>query len=90
MPVYAVARSLSGGPGGWFGVEVALDDQATVAVLDLGGGNGRPNLQGWPAGGDLEPGGLGIPIIASLAAAIGVHGSPESGHTVWAEFDPTG
>ncbi|MFB9675918.1 ATP-binding protein [Streptosporangium vulgare] len=83
----AVLHTVSGHDDGWFGVEVVLDDLAYLAVTDLGGA-GRPVLTS-AAGGKLVEGGFGILLVKELALTIGVHGSPQLGHTVWADIDLT-
>jgi anti-sigma regulatory factor (Ser/Thr protein kinase) len=83
----AVLHTASGGEKGWFGVEVVLDDLAYLAVTDLGGA-GRPVLAS-VSGGRLVEGGFGILLVEALAVTIGVHGSPELGHTIWADIDLT-
>lgn len=85
----AVNHTRSGEPGGWFGIEVLVDDLASIGVTDLGG-RGRPVLQAEDHGEELVPGGLGIALVGGLAEAIGVHGSPELGHTVWADIEIAG
>lgn len=84
----AIKHTRSGRPGGWFGLEIVLDDLACISVLDLGG-RGRPNLQTKELGDELIPGGLGITLVGRLSDAIGVHGSPDVGHMVWSELDLT-
>lgn len=84
----AVRHTRSGEPGGWFGLEVHIDDLARINVLDLGGG-GRPNLQTKEPDDELVPGGLGITLVSRLSETLGVHGSPAIGHTVWADLDLT-
>lgn len=85
----AVLHTRSGEQGGWFGVDVILDDLAYLAVTDQGG-NGRPVLQSRPFDADEpEEGGYGILVVEELALTIGVHGSPELGHTLWADLDLT-
>lgn len=81
----AVLHTRSGREGGRFGVEIVMDDLARVSVTDLGGA-GRPVLCSGSAGRMVESG-FGILVVEKLALAIGVHGSPEFGHTVWADLD---
>jgi anti-sigma regulatory factor (Ser/Thr protein kinase) len=84
-----ILHTRSGEEGGWFGVEVALGDLAYLAVTDQGG-KGRPVLQPKPFDpDDPAEGGYGIMVVADLALTIGVHGSPELGHTTWADLDLT-
>ncbi|GAB3275197.1 hypothetical protein GCM10027589_00150 [Actinocorallia lasiicapitis] len=92
----AVCYTRSGQPKGWFGVDVSLGELAYLAVTDLGGA-------GWLVGGpkpprpaaepdefDVELGGRGLLIVSELATAIGIHGSPDLGHTIWTDLDLSG
>jgi|GEM_PF-2306034 len=83
----AVLYTRSSQPGGWFGLELVLDDLAYVAVTDLGG-VGAPSLPSRMALHN-EPclGGRGLFLASQLAFTIGVHGSPAVGHTVWTDID---
>ena len=81
----ALLHSRSGEPGGWFGVEVTRHGDVQIAVYDLGG-KGTPLLPD-TAGNDSSEHGRGLHVICDLAAEIGVRGSPEDGHLVWARLD---
>lgn len=85
----AVLHSSSGEPGGWFGVEISRRRQARIAVHDLGGrpapqmATAAPQNQYGQEGPPAEHG-HGLQIVRTLAAQVGVSGTPDSGHTVWA------
>jgi hypothetical protein len=81
----ALLHTKSGGPGGWFGVEVMLGEFALIAVYDLGGG-GVPHALPGQAGGGLEEHGRGLLGASRLAARMGFCGNPSDGHTVWAQL----
>jgi anti-sigma regulatory factor (Ser/Thr protein kinase) len=83
----ALRYTRSGEKGGWFALEVALTELAYVAVTDLGGG-GRPAVQLEPTLGEPCEGGWGLLGVSKLAVAIGIHGNPQVGHTVWADLAP--
>ena len=85
----ALLHTRSGEPGGWFGVEVSRASQACVAVHDLGG-SPAPQFTSAPAESRDAPAehGYGLRVVAGLAAQVGVTGSPDSGHTVWARLPP--
>ncbi|XVQ15115.1 ATP-binding protein [Spirillospora sp. CA-255316] len=92
----AILHTRSGEKGGWFGLELAVTELAYVAVTDLGGG-GVPHLmvEKHPRGVDtrceaLSEHGRGLRMVSELAVAIGIHGSPALGHTVWADLDLSG
>ncbi|MFC9973904.1 ATP-binding protein [Spirillospora sp. NPDC127200] len=73
--------------GGWFGVEIIDDDPVYVAVTDLGGDK-VPVL--WPesVGDQFREHGRGLRALSTMAIALGIHGSPALGHTVWVDLDP--
>ncbi|SEG79014.1 Histidine kinase-like ATPase domain-containing protein [Thermomonospora echinospora] len=82
----AVRHSYSGHRGGWFGLEVVLDDVAYVGVTDQGGGGVPivlPELPDQP----MTEHGRGLRAVSKLAMALGIHGSGDGGHTVWADLD---
>ncbi|WP_395107466.1 ATP-binding protein [Actinomadura sp. SCN-SB] len=80
----AVRHTLSG-QGGSFRVQLVLNGWAYVAVTDMGGG-GFPTVRPDPADGSTREYGRGLLSIAQMAVSLGVHGSPEEGHTVWADL----
>ncbi|WP_344587567.1 ATP-binding protein [Actinomadura vinacea] len=80
----AVRHTLSG-QGGSFSVELVNNGLAYVAVSDLGGG-GYPTVRPDPIDGSNREHGRGLLAISKLAVSLGVHGSPEEGHTVWADL----
>jgi len=81
----ALLHSRSGEPGGWFGVEITRHGNVQIAVYDLGG-KGTPRFPDAIANESNERG-RGLHVIRNLAARIGVRGSPEDGHLVWARLD---
>jgi anti-sigma regulatory factor (Ser/Thr protein kinase) len=83
----ALLHTRSGRPRGWFGLEVCETELVHVGVTDLGGG-GRPTVYLEQAAGELLERGRGLLEVSRLAVAIGIHGSPETGHTVWADLAP--
>lgn len=82
----AVRHSRSGGPRGWFGLEVTLSKVAYIAVTDLGGGC-VPTVRSQAPGCEPRTNGYGLLTVSKLALSMGVHGSPEDGFTVWADMD---
>jgi hypothetical protein len=78
----------SGKPGGWFGIEIALEDLSYLAVTDLGGA-GAPAIGQTQTGHEPPLGGRGLLIVSELSLTVGVHGSPALGHTVWSDLDLT-
>ena len=85
----AIRHTRSGWKGGWFGLELAITDEAAhVAVTDLGGGR-YPVVLPPQTGEDQAENGRGLTAIAGLAIAVGVHGSPIGGHKVWADLEIT-
>lgn len=82
----AVRHTRSGQHGGWFGLEVVLADLAYIGVTDLGGG-GVPTVIPEPKVDEFSEHGRGLRTICKLAVAIGIHGSTDGGHTVWADVD---
>lgn len=82
----AVRHSRSGSAQGWFGLEVTLQDVAYIAVTDLGGGC-VPTIRSEEPGCETRVNGRGLLIVSRLALAVGIHGSPKNGHTVWADVD---
>ncbi|WP_067475260.1 ATP-binding protein [Actinomadura hibisca] len=83
----ALRYTRSGDDAGWFGVEIVDDDPVYVAVTDLGGDK-VPVL--WPEsiGDQYREHGRGLRALSTMAIALGVHGSPALGHTVWVDLDP--
>ncbi|WP_143591586.1 ATP-binding protein [Thermoactinospora rubra] len=79
----AVRHTRSGSYGGWFGLELVYAEVAYIGVTDLGGGP-RPTVL--PESDQLEQG-RGLRAVSALAVAIGIHGNPAYGHTVWADLD---
>ncbi|MCP2342949.1 ATP-binding protein [Actinomadura rupiterrae] len=73
----------SAGAGGWFGVELGYGDPVYVGITDMGGG-GIPAVQ--PVDESRENG-RGLYAVSQLSLALGIHGSPDLGHTVWADLD---
>ncbi|GLZ16264.1 hypothetical protein Acsp04_64990 [Actinomadura sp. NBRC 104425] len=82
----AIRHSRSGDHGGWFGLDLIFADVATIGVSDLGGGK-VPTVLPEPPGGEPKGYGQGLRAVSKLAVALGVHGRPDYGHTVWAEVD---
>lgn len=82
----AVLHTRSGYQGGWFGLEVTFQDVAYIAVNDLGGGC-IPTIRSEKPGCEPRVNGRGLLMVSSLALSVGIHGSPETGHTVWADID---
>ncbi len=82
----AVRHSRSGGSRGWFGLEVTLADISYIAVTDLGGGC-VPTIRSEAPGCEPREGGYGLLTVSKLALAMGIHGSPGEGFTVWADID---
>ncbi|WP_396446858.1 ATP-binding protein [Actinomadura sp.] len=82
----AVRHSRSGEGRGWFGLEVTLAEIAYIAVTDLGGGC-VPTIRSETPGCEPRVGGYGLLTVSKLALAMGVHGSPDDGFTVWADMD---
>ncbi|MCW2902551.1 MAG: putative anti-sigma regulatory factor, serine/threonine protein kinase [Streptosporangiaceae bacterium] len=82
----ALLYTRSGERGGWFGIEVMLGERAQIAVRDLGG-RGVPRVSPEQAGGQLREHGRGLLGVSRLARAMGFSGSPDLGHTVWAQLD---
>ncbi|WP_165978573.1 ATP-binding protein [Actinomadura darangshiensis] len=85
----ALLHTRSGEPKGWFGVEITRGRQARIAVHDLGGRPAPPMaVTTSPQPGEeqdaLAEHGHGLQAVRELAIQIGVSGSPDSGHTVWA------
>ncbi|MFC5182887.1 ATP-binding protein [Actinomadura harenae] len=68
---------------GWFGVEFAYGDPVYVGITDMGGGGIPAVLQ---VDGNRESG-RGLYVVSQLALALGIHGSPALGHTVWVDID---
>ncbi|MCW2904567.1 MAG: putative anti-sigma regulatory factor, serine/threonine protein kinase [Streptosporangiaceae bacterium] len=83
----ALLYTRSGHVGGWFGLEIAITELAYIAVTDLGGGRTVPTVRPEQVGGELHEGGRGLLGVSKLAVAIGIHGSLDGGHTVWADLD---
>ncbi|RKS68294.1 hypothetical protein BZB76_6556 [Actinomadura pelletieri DSM 43383] len=82
----AVRHTRSGERGGWFTVELVVGGLAYVGVSDLGGG-GYPTVRYDPIDGPLDnEGGRGLRAVSQVAATMGVHGSPSTGHIVWADL----
>ncbi|WP_051468747.1 ATP-binding protein [Actinomadura oligospora] len=73
----------SGEEGGWFGVELAYGDPVYVGVTDLGGG-GIPAVRQVD---ERQESGRGLYMVSQLALAMGIHGSPALGHTVWVDLN---
>ncbi|MWA02763.1 ATP-binding protein [Actinomadura sp. LD22] len=82
----AVLHTRSGYQGGWFGLEVTLQDVAYIAVTDLGGGC-IPTIRSEQPGCEPRVNGRGLLMVSKLALSVGIHGSPDTGHTVWADVD---
>ncbi|MFC7730698.1 ATP-binding protein [Actinomadura keratinilytica] len=82
----AVRHTHSGHHGGWFGLEVVLEDVAYVGVTDQGGG-GIPVVLPESPDQSVAEHGRGLRAVSRLAAALGIHGSSDGGHTVWADLD---
>ena len=82
----AIRHTQSGHHGGWFGVELVLDDVAYIGVTDQGGG-GVPTVVPETPGEPQAEHGRGLRAVSQLAMALGIHGSPDGGHTVWADLD---
>ncbi|MEU6036132.1 ATP-binding protein [Actinomadura sp. NPDC047616] len=80
----ALLHSRSGEPGGWFGIEVTRHGNVQIAVYDVGG-KGIPRFPDTVATESTEHG-RGLYVIRDLAAGMGVRGSPEDGHMVWARL----
>jgi anti-sigma regulatory factor (Ser/Thr protein kinase) len=85
----AVRHTRSGYDRGWFGLEVTLQDVAYIAVTDLGGGC-IPTIRSEQPGCEPRVNGRGLLMVSRLALSVGIHGSPETGHTVWADLDLRG
>lgn len=85
----AVRHSRSGAEGGWFGLEVTLQDLSYIAITDLGGGC-VPAIRSEQPGCEPQVNGRGLLVVSSLALSVGIHGSPPLGHTVWADMDLRG
>ncbi|WP_346049817.1 ATP-binding protein [Actinomadura chokoriensis] len=85
----AVLHTRSGYQGGWFGLEVTLQDVAYIAVTDLGGGC-IPTIRSEQPGCEPRVNGRGLLMVSRLALAVGIHGSTDTGHTVWADVDLRG
>jgi anti-sigma regulatory factor (Ser/Thr protein kinase) len=81
----AVRHSRSGAEGGWFGLEVTLQDVAYIAITDQGGGC-VPAIRSEQPGCEPRVNGRGLLMVSRLALSVGIHGSPEAGHTVWADL----
>ncbi|MFC9973902.1 ATP-binding protein [Spirillospora sp. NPDC127200] len=82
----AIRHTRSGEEGGWFGLEVVYADPVYVAVTDLGG-YGRPCVRPANSAAQTQGPGRGLQILAELAVTLGIHGSPDLGHTVWVDLD---
>ncbi|GII76304.1 hypothetical protein Sru01_12860 [Sphaerisporangium rufum] len=89
----ALRHTRSAAEGGWFAVEVTLtpgsgpDDPATVVItVDDCGGGGVPSFTGRSPVEAFAESGRGLATVAALAARTGYHGSPATGHRVWAVF----
>lgn len=82
----AVIHTRSGNPGGWFGLEVILGDPAYIAVTDQGGTK-FPTILPEPSDDTRAENGRGLFAISKLAIAMGIHGSRDGGHTIWADVD---
>ncbi|MEV5574503.1 ATP-binding protein [Spirillospora sp. NPDC052269] len=76
-------HTCSADEGGWFGVELAYGDPVYVGVTDIGG-RGIPTVQ---QPDDALESGRGLYAVSQLAIALGIHGSPVLGHTVWVDLD---
>ncbi|MFC5187960.1 ATP-binding protein [Actinomadura harenae] len=76
-------HTCSADDGGWFGVELAYGDPVYVGITD-NGGRGIPTVQ--QPDDNLESG-RGLYAVSQLAIALGIHGSPVLGHTVWVDLD---
>ncbi|WP_433476546.1 ATP-binding protein [Spirillospora sp. CA-142024] len=85
----AVRHSRSGTEGGWFGLEVTLQDLSCIAVTDLGGGC-VPAIRSEQPGCEPRTNGRGLLVVSRLALSVGIHGSPQAGHTVWADMAVSG
>ncbi|RSN66259.1 ATP-binding protein [Actinomadura sp. WAC 06369] len=85
----AILHTKSGGPQGWFGLELTLADVSYVAVTDQGGGS-IPTVQVTRAEAQPAEDGRGLFLVSQLAIATGIYGSPKGGHTVWADVDLRG
>jgi anti-sigma regulatory factor (Ser/Thr protein kinase) len=81
----ALLHTRSGQPHGWFGIELAWGRHARIAVHDLGADR-TPllALASVPVEELLGEHGRGLQLVRELAEDVGVDGSRESGHTVWA------
>ncbi|GAA3239822.1 ATP-binding protein [Actinocorallia longicatena] len=93
----AVRHTLSGRPGGWFGLDLKVDTEtAWIAVTDLGSDAFpviKPRQDLTAADLDdpaklatLAESGRGLQLVETLAIALGIHGS-RNGRTVWADLD---
>jgi anti-sigma regulatory factor (Ser/Thr protein kinase) len=81
----ALLHTRSGRPGGYFVVELTRRPHSVrVGVHDLGGGAVPVLERPGHEDGLLHEHGRGITAIAHLAHRIGYHGTPATGHFVWA------
>lgn len=78
------ARRSAGVQGGRFGLQLVYADLAYIGVTDMGGG--RPVVIPEPEE-ELAESGRGLRTVAKLATGMGIHGSPQLGHTGWADLD---
>lgn len=79
----AVRHSLSGQPGGTFGLDVGWAPELVRVVVSDAGGPSVPRLVR-DADGDSE-GGRGLAAVAEVAIAWGVAGD-QAGRSVWADI----
>ncbi|MFG1998636.1 ATP-binding protein [Spirillospora sp. NPDC048911] len=84
----AIRHTRSGEPGGWFGVDLAYADLAYLAVTDQGGRT-VPTVRPEPTEGQMRDHGHGLRGVQNMAVALGIHGNPAFGHTVWADLSLT-
>ncbi|ROO90507.1 histidine kinase-like protein [Actinocorallia herbida] len=86
-----VLHTRSREPGGWFGVEVVIDELAWLTVTDQGGAD-RPQIRPQAPVAevdldDLGQTGRGLFIVSELATSLDIQGCPVRGHTVRAVLD---
>ncbi|MBO2454186.1 ATP-binding protein [Actinomadura barringtoniae] len=84
----ALRHTRSGEHGGWFGVDLTYADLAYIAVTDQGGSQ-VPGVMPAPPEGEIRDHGHGLRGVQNMAIALGIHGNPAYGHTVWADLSIT-